>query len=109
MSADISTASPVTWVTHLAAVRAFRTLATELGRHSIPVLPVKGVVTARALYDDLAVRPIRDVDVRVRRKDFPRAVRVARDRGWHRTHVALLGQAQWRVEGMEVDVKSELG
>src|SRR5262249_43094813 len=80
-----------------------------LGRQSISLLPVKGIITARTLYDDVSDRPIRDVDIRIRRRDFPRAVRIGLAQNWHKQHVALLGQVLWQVDGIEVDVKSELG
>ena len=101
--------SKANWFAHVAANRVFRTVASALAAHSIPVLPVKGVLTAHLLYDDIALRPIRDVDVRLRRCDFGRAVRLARTRGWHVKHVVLLGQVLWRIDGMEVDVKCALG
>ena len=97
------------WLAHVAAKRIFRTVASALADQSIPVLPVKGVVTAHLLYDDMASRPISDIDIRLRRRDFGRAVRLARARGWHAKHVVLLGQVLWKVDGLEVDVKCALG
>jgi hypothetical protein len=97
------------WVAHVTGGQVFRAVATALGAASIPVLPVKGLVTAHRLYEDAASRPIRDVDVRLRRRDFAQATRIARACGWGVRPVALLGQAVWRVEGMEVDVKCALG
>jgi hypothetical protein len=100
---------PFTWARHVVAGAALRTVATELSSQGIPVLPVKGIVTAATLYDHVAERPIQDVDVRLRRVDYRRAVCVARARGWHKKHVVLLGQVLWLVDGIEFDVKSELG
>jgi hypothetical protein len=97
------------WLAHVAANRVFRTVASALAADSIPVLPVKGVVTAHLLYGDIALRPIRDIDLRLRRCDFGRAVRLGRTRGWHAKHVVLTGQVLWKVDGMEVDVKCALG
>ena len=101
--------SKANWVAHVAASHVFRTVASALAAQSIPVLPVKGIVTAHLLYDDIALRPIRDIDIRLRRCDFGRAVRLGRARGWHAKHVALLGQVLWKVDGIEVDVKCALG
>jgi hypothetical protein len=70
---------------------------------------VKGIATAHLLYGDVAARPISDVDVRVRPRDFGRAVSVAKARGWYVRPDALLWQSLWRVQGWEIDVKSCLG
>jgi hypothetical protein len=98
-----------TWLSHLVATEVFRSVASTLGAHSIPVLPIKGLLTAHLLYDDISQRPIRDIDIRLRRRDFERAERLGRNQGWHAEDVALLGQVLWRVDGIEVDVKSALG
>src|SRR5580700_1944902 len=97
------------WLAHVVAGRAFRTVAAALAEQSIPVLPVKGLVTAHLLYDDPALRPIRDVDLRLRRRDFAASMRAARACGWSMQHVVLVGQAVWRVDGVDVDVKCALG
>ena len=97
------------WLAHVKGARVFRTVATALAVRSIPVLPIKGLVTARLLYDDAALRPIRDVDIRLRGRDFGASMRVARACGWGVQHVVLVGQAVWEVEGMQVDVKCALG
>ncbi len=97
-----------TWLAYQVAADVFRKVATRLAARGVDVLPVKGILTARTLYDDVSERPLRDIDVRVRRRDFRRAVRAAREWGWHKKHVVLLGQVLWEVEGIEVDVKSAL-
>jgi hypothetical protein len=107
--ADTRRAEPDVWLTHVVAERVLETVASALAEGGIPVLPVKGVVTARRLYADVAERPIRDVDVRVRRRDFVRAWRIGRRLGWHKKDVVLLGQVLWSVDGFEVDVKSAWG
>src|SRR3984957_19837063 len=70
--------SRANWFAHVAASRVLGTVVSALAAHSIPVLPVKGVVTAHLLYDDIALRPIRDIDIRLRPRDFGSAVRLAR-------------------------------
>lgn len=107
-STDVFT-ERVTWLRHLAAQNVVRTLLLALDSIGVPCLLVKGILTAHILYDDPASRPIRDVDVRIRRRDFERAVRLAQARGWRTKRLVLLGQDLWRVEGMEIDIKSALG
>jgi hypothetical protein len=108
-SAPWGASTRANWLGHVTGARVLETVVTALAGESIPVLPIKGLVTARRLYDDVASRPIRDIDIRVRRRDFARAARVGRARGWHAKHVVLLGQVLWKVGGMEVDVKSAMG
>jgi hypothetical protein len=103
-------ASPrATWLRQLAAASALREVTLALAERSIPLVPVKGIVTAHLLYDDVTARPISDVDVRVRPRDFGRAVALAKARGWYVKPDALLWQSLWRVQGWEIDVKSCLG
>jgi hypothetical protein len=109
MTAGLPGKSASAWAQQMLAAQALRIVVEGLAPHGIPVLPIKGVVTARTLYDDVAARPVRDVDVRLCRSDFARAVAIGRARGWHKLHVALLGQVMWSVAGVDVDVKSELG
>jgi hypothetical protein len=45
-------------------------------------MPVKGVLTAHMLYADPGLRPIQDVDLRVRPEDMDRISRVAERSGW---------------------------
>jgi hypothetical protein len=97
------------WLRHVTAVRALREVALALAEASIPLVPLKGIATAHLLYGDTAARPISDVDVRIRSRDFARAVSVAKARGWYVRPDALLWQSLWRVQGWEIDVKSCLG
>jgi hypothetical protein len=75
-----------TWVHYRAAVHALREVVEALREAHVEVLPVKGIVTAHWLYDDIADRPMSDVDLRVRPRDFRRALAVGRKRGWLRVH-----------------------
>jgi hypothetical protein len=97
------------WLRHVTAVRALREVTLALAEASIPLLPVKGIATADLLYGDVAARPLNDIDVRIRTRDFARAVSVAKARGWYVKPDALLWQSLWRVQGWEIDVKSCLG
>jgi hypothetical protein len=45
----------------------------------LPFVVVKGAVTSRLLYDDIAERPISDVDIRIRPRDFWRWRAVAKE------------------------------
>lgn len=81
-----------------------------LDRASVPVLPVKGVLTAYALYSKPAERPIRDIDLRVLPEHLPKVLDAARTRGWHVHHVSNAYQAALlRVGGLSVDVETSVG
>jgi hypothetical protein len=97
------------WLRHLAARSILRKLSSAFDAATIPFVLVKGIVTAHTLYDDPACRPVRDIDLRIRRRDFGPAVRLGRAKGWHAKHVVLVGQVLWRIDGMEVDLKSAMG
>jgi putative nucleotidyltransferase-like protein len=98
-----------TWLRHLAARAVVSQVGSELAAASIPFVLVKGIVTAHALYDDPAARPIGDVDLRITPRYFSRAVRLARARGWYARPDMIRWQALWKVDGWEVDVKAALG
>jgi hypothetical protein len=69
-------------------------------------MPVKGIVTARLLYEDVSARPMADVDVRVAREDFRRLLAVARERGWRpRTDSPHLWEAVLHVGEWTVDIE----
>ncbi len=63
-------------------LRAARTFIEACDAEGIPVLPVKGIVSAYTLYDDPAERMLTDVDVRVAPRDVARVARLASRKGW---------------------------
>jgi hypothetical protein len=71
-----------TWIHQELALRILRDVADRCATAGIPFLAVKGVITARQLYDDVSQRSISDVDVRIRRCDFWRWRRMADRAGW---------------------------
>jgi hypothetical protein len=76
----------------------------------IPWLPVKGIVSAYAIYGDPAERPLADIDLRARPSDFDRIVRMARSRGWEVvTGTPRLWEAIFTVDGWQVDLECTLG
>jgi hypothetical protein len=99
------------WVRHTAAPRVFQRVASALDAEGIPVLPVKGLLTAHVLYPDVAERPISDIDLRVPRRHFRRALAIARSHGWATASPPgpVLWQAVLNVDGWEVDVECTLG
>lgn len=71
-----------TWALHEQALRALRTVIEACKLEGVDVLPVKGVLTARTLYEDVSERPIQDVDLRVRPSDLRRVAHIATRAGW---------------------------
>lgn len=57
-------------------------IGTALGRAGIPVIALKGAVLASNVYRNPGFRPMRDVDLLVRRDDLPAADRLIRDAGY---------------------------
>lgn len=97
------------WLRHQVAAAAFRKLGSDLGTRGVVTLPVKGFVTARILYRDIASRPMADLDLRMRPRDFSRARRVAREQGWVERIGPTLWSVVWTVNGFPVDIKCALG
>ncbi len=55
---------------------------SALATARVRAVAVKGIVLAQTLYDDVANRPIQDVDLRIVPEDLPRAMAAMRERGW---------------------------
>lgn len=68
----------------------FRELALLLeaarARDLDPVIVLKGAALAASLYDDMALRPMGDVDLLVKRESVDALVELARELGYGRTH-----------------------
>jgi hypothetical protein len=74
------------------------------------VAPVKGVVLARWLYDDIAERPYRDLDLLVARSDLPRVEEAVAARGWPvQVHSREMGELEFTVDRLTVEVHAEFG
>lgn len=98
------------WARFAVARQALDRVTASFGRRGIDVLAVKGIVTSEWLYDDSCERPLGDVDVRIRRRDFGAAVRVAASEGWHVDRcVWTYRNLMVEVDGVSVDVESHLG
>lgn len=97
------------WVRHLAGAEAIRELRRVL--EPTAFLAVKGIVTARTLYADLAERPIADVDVRVAGwRTLARVIRFARRRGHRLVRVSpVYDNVMVNVGGVDVDVECHVG
>jgi hypothetical protein len=79
---------PRTWLFHQIAADLLRDVTSRCEAAGIPLLPVKGVVTAHLLYADVADRPLTDVDIRIRPRDFQRFRRLGRASSWRCVRVA---------------------
>jgi hypothetical protein len=98
------------WMRHQVAPVRLRAVSCAFAEAGIPVLPVKGVLTAHLLYADVAERPLFDIDLRIRRRDFRFAMRLAQQRGWSpQTTSPVLWTAILQVDGWEVDVEATVG
>lgn len=76
------------WLAQETGIEILREVIGRCDQAAIPVLPVKGVITSRVLYADVAERPITDVDVRVRARDLPNFRRAAAAAGWRSGRVS---------------------
>jgi hypothetical protein len=99
-----------TELAHVAAWRAFGRFLEAARASKIPVLPVKGILTADLLYARAAERPIADVDVRVLPEHVRAVERLARDRGWPILERSrMYGKVTLEVAGIALDVESTIG
>jgi hypothetical protein len=99
-----------TWLAHLRIHRALASLGPILTRAEVPWLVVKGAALAHLMYEDLAERPLADLDLRIRPEDYARAERALRGGGIriverapvYRNLVAEVGGQAVDIEGFVV-------
>ncbi len=77
-----ASADRATWALHEVGGQILRDVAGVCERASIAFVPVKGIVTARLWYRDVAERPIGDVDIRIRPGDLRALEAAAKAAGW---------------------------
>jgi hypothetical protein len=74
------------------------------------VAPVKGVVLSRWLYDDIAERPYRDLDLLVDREGLPRLTAAVSERGWPVRHLSVeMGELEFEIDRLVIEVHAEFG
>jgi hypothetical protein len=72
--------------------------------------PVKGVVLSRWLYDHVADRPYRDVDLLIARADLTRMHAAVAQAGWRiRVWSAEMGELEFEVDQLVVEIHAEFG
>jgi len=92
------------------AVRALADVAQALHGARVACLPVKGVVLARWLYEDVRDRPYVDVDLLVSRAAFGRAAAVVRAKEWRVFYRAdEMGELSFMVGSVAVELHAEVG
>jgi Uncharacterised nucleotidyltransferase len=98
------------WILQQTALEVLREVVARCDAASIAVLPVKGIVTSRILYRDVAERAMTDVDVRVRRRDLGALQRVAGAAGWRCTRVLRsYGNLTYDFGLLSLDVEAGVG
>jgi hypothetical protein len=99
-----------TWARHELAVAALREVVVRCAHAGIPLLAVKGAVTSKILYKDVASRPMRDVDIRIRSRDFGAFRNLAAAAGWSRKCVSVIRRnLVYDINGIELDVECTVG
>ena len=102
-----ATITRVAWLRHEVAANALHRVVGAFRTAEISCLPVKGIVTAGWLYADVSERPLSDVDLRIRPRDFRRALEVGRARGWELVvHTPRFFEAAFRFPEMDVEIEA---
>jgi hypothetical protein len=98
------------WADNELKSAAFVGVSRVAAAHGVPVVPVKGVLTAHILYADPSTRPMVDVDVRVRARDLDRLCAAGQEHGWRLVERSrAYCTAAFEVEGERVELESHLG
>ncbi|HVV52543.1 MAG TPA: nucleotidyltransferase family protein [Polyangia bacterium] len=92
------------------AVSVLGKVLEATGAAGATVAPAKGVVLSRWLYDDVAERPYRDLDLLVARADLPRLREVVAARGWPvQVYSPEMGELEFTVDRLTVEIHAEFG
>jgi hypothetical protein len=109
----VSRAAPsaiATWAWHQESIASLRRALEVLDAAGVPALVVKGMVLAYELYDDVTRRPMQDVDLRVRPRDFLPAARAMRDAGFRVDWTSRqLGAIVFWVGRVTVELEASVG
>jgi hypothetical protein len=106
---DRRKAAVSTWGFHVGALEALRRTLDALGPR-IPVLVVKGAVLAYSLHRDVVDRPMSDVDLRVRPRDFFAAIRALEASGFEASWGSRqLGAVGFVVQRTLVEIETSIG
>lgn len=97
------------WAVQLKAQDAARAMIEACKARGIDLLPVKGVITSRMYYADIAERPMMDVDFRVRADDLDAAIDVAKSIGRLVDRYRAYRSAIIEVRGMMMDLETSVG
>jgi Uncharacterised nucleotidyltransferase len=99
-----------TWLRYEVAAGLLRRVLAAFDEARIPALPVKGIVTSAWLYEDASRRPLSDVDLRIRPRDFARALEVGRALGWKLVvHTPRFFEGAFRFPEMDVELEATIG
>jgi hypothetical protein len=99
-----------TWAWHEESIASLRRALEVLDVAKVPALVVKGMVLAYELYDDVTRRPMTDIDLRVRPRDFVRAARAMRAAGFAIDWTSRqLGALAFWVDRVSVELEATVG
>ncbi len=94
----------------MAAERTLLAVLVAFRGANIACAPVKGVVLARWIYDDVRERPYADVDILIPRGSFAAAVTLVKARGWQISYQSVeMGEVLFTIDHMAVELHAEVG
>jgi hypothetical protein len=94
------------WAQQLRHARALGKVLARFDEARIPAIPVKGIVSAHTLYDDIAERLLTDVDLRIVPGDFDRVLALVRQERWPVIQlVRSYANLVFVVDGVCIDVR----
>ena len=65
-------------------LRELKDVLSSLVDRGVEVIVLKGAALVRNLYPDLGLRPMRDIDLLIHRKELPQAIEILYDLGYQR-------------------------
>ena len=98
------------WARHEHGRAVLKEVLRVCAKNDIAVVPVKGILTARWLYEDPSERWIQDIDLRIRPADMQRLKAAAKEEGWRVLDWSYVYRnIVFRVNGMMVEFEAHIG
>lgn len=73
-----------TLVQNLRLIYDLKEILYELNRKEVPVVLLQGIILLQQIYHDVGLRPMTDIDLWVREKDYPNFVEILDNKGYQR-------------------------
>lgn len=89
-----------TAIVNMLLYNEFIKIIKELIDKGISVIPVKGILSVKELYENMSLRPMADIDLFVKEEEYTKAIAVLKDKGYRESD--FLPLRRWERENFRI-------